>query len=183
MLQILDGQDPSDNMVSIRITFVFCAVLTLALGGCVRAQDEDQKKGESESDGVTAVTPELRADVKEIKPGTTFTVGVHFSIERPWHIYWKEPGDAGLPTKVSFVLPPGFSAGELQWPPHIEFLQPGNIKGYGYEGETFLKSSVTAPPVLEGREIALRAHVSWLACSDRCVPGKSDLQLNLPDAK
>ncbi len=33
-----------------------------------------------------------------------------------WHVYWRNPGDSGLPPEVAWTLPAGFSAGPLQWP-------------------------------------------------------------------
>ena len=45
--------------------------------------------------------------------------GVELKLDEGWHTYWKNPGDAGSPTKIEWQLPTGISAGEIQWPlPH-----------------------------------------------------------------
>src|SRR5271168_3908009 len=84
------------------------------------------------------VQAELLANVSEIQPGKPFWLGVHFVIDPSWHIYWKNPGDAGLPTRVKLTLPDGFTAGPLQFPTPSRFEQPGGIVIYGYENSVTL---------------------------------------------
>ncbi|RYD88154.1 MAG: thiol:disulfide interchange protein, partial [Sphingomonadales bacterium] len=49
-----------------------------------------------------------------------------------WHGYWKNPGDAGMETRVEWTLPPGFTAGPLLYPvPHR--LMISGIMNYVYE--------------------------------------------------
>jgi len=49
----------------------------------------------------------------------TVLAGVELKLDEGWHTYWKNPGDAGSPTKIEWQLPTGISAGEIQWPlPH-----------------------------------------------------------------
>ena len=73
------------------------------------------------------VKAELLADVSAIQPGKPFNLGVMMKIEPGWHTYWKNPGDSGSPTKISFTAPDGFTIEPLQFPTPIEFNQPGDI--------------------------------------------------------
>src|SRR4051794_15776316 len=84
------------------------------------------------------VKAELRADVKTVRPGERFTVGVLLKIKPGWHVYWLNPGDSGLPTRVKFNLPEGFTAGPLKYPLPVRFDQAGGILGYGYHDEVML---------------------------------------------
>jgi len=59
---------------------------------------------------------ELVSETSSIEPGHDFTVGLHFELERGWHIYWKNPGDSGEPPNVTWQLPAGIGAGEIEWP-------------------------------------------------------------------
>ena len=70
------------------------------------------------------VQASLVADTTGVSVGKPFTVGVLLKIDPGWHIYWKNPGDAGLPTKVKWTLPDGFTAGELRYPTPHEFTLP-----------------------------------------------------------
>jgi DsbC/DsbD-like thiol-disulfide interchange protein len=137
----------------------------------------------------TAQTPaahvhaELLADVFALQPGKPFWLGVRLSIDPGWHVYWKNPGDAGLPTRVNFTLPDGFTAGPLQFPTPRRFVQPGNMVAFGYEDSIMLLAQITPPPNLpadfQGR---FQAAVSWLVCSDVCIFGKATPSLALPSS-
>ncbi len=124
----------------------------------------------------------MLADTRAIAPGQTFTVGVLMTIEPGWHVYWINPGDAGLATSVRLNLPEGFTAGPVQFPTPIRFMQSEEVVGYGYIDQVMLLASVTAPQVLPAGPITLGAEASWLCCKEVCLPGKDKLELKLPVA-
>ena len=128
----------------------------------------------------TRVKARLVTDTAAVEPGMTFWVGVQFEIEDGWHIYWRNPGGAGLATAVDIDLPDGFVAGPLQWPLPIEFEQSDGIPGFGYEGSVVLASEVTVPEDFDrSRSPQIRVEVSWLACKGVCVLGSADLDGSL----
>jgi thiol:disulfide interchange protein/DsbC/DsbD-like thiol-disulfide interchange protein len=98
-----------------------------------------------------------------------------------WHTYWKNPG-TGLPTEITWTLPPGWTAGEIQWPaPQLLRDSRGNIVGNGYEGELFLPVTLTPPgDVRTGERVELVAAIDWLECEDICIPGSATVALTLP---
>src|SRR3989442_12560600 len=49
-------------------------------------------------------------------PGDTITAAVRLQMDKGWHTYWKNGGDSGGPTTIAWELPPGVTAGEIQWP-------------------------------------------------------------------
>ena len=118
----------------------------------------------------------------QVGPGLSRTgvVGVHFVMETGWHIYWKNPGDAGLATAVDFAMPDGFEVGELRWPAPIAFTQPGDLVAYGYEGSVVLSAEVTTPVTWSGEPRTFTASVSWLACKEVCVLGSAELKSEWP---
>lgn len=127
------------------------------------------------------VTARLLVEPSAIAAGVPFTVAVNLRHAPGWHTYYKEPGDSGLPTKISWVLPDGFSAGEILWPvPQRIELPP--LVNYGYEGEASLLVVVTPPPRLSAPSVTLAAKVSWLECKEECIPGKTDLSVVIPVA-
>lgn len=106
---------------------------------------------------------------------------MYFELKEGWHIYAKDPGDAGLPTKVTWNGPFGVSFGTLYWPKSRQFLDPGNIKTFGYTGSVLLSSNLTYHTWRDVySEIPVHASVEWLACKDICVPGTAQLDLKLP---
>jgi DsbC/DsbD-like thiol-disulfide interchange protein len=125
----------------------------------------------------------LLANVSVIQPGKPFYLGVQLTIDEAWHVYWKNPGDSGIPTRVHFKLPDGFTAGPLQYPTPHRFTQPGNITIFGYEGTVLLLAQITPPstlpPDFQGQ---FSANVSWLVCQEECIPGKATVNLSLSSA-
>ena len=126
------------------------------------------------------VSAVLVADVDQVAPGVSFTIGVLLRMQPDWHTYWASGGDAGLPTQIEWNAPPGFEIGPLQWPGPRKFAE-GGLTAYGYADEVLLAASVAPPDTLSvGREIELGAQVSWLACRDICIPGNAETHLRLP---
>ena len=62
------------------------------------------------------VQASLVAEHESIRAGEPFWVGLRLKMEPGWHTYWKNPGDAGLPTRVKWTLPEGFEAGPTDDP-------------------------------------------------------------------
>jgi len=132
----------------------------------------------AQSPGARAVAAQIVAESASVRPGTPFVVAVYFRIDPGWHIYWKNPGDTGLPTSVSWDLPKGFTASDLLYPVPQRFVQQG-LSSYGYEREVALLSRITPAADLEPGKVTIRAHASWLACRIECTPGKADLAMTL----
>lgn len=116
-----------------------------------------------------------------IQPGRPFTVALRLEHEPHWHTYWLNPG-TGLPTALKWKLPPGFTAGTIQWPAPIVLTDhTGTVVGNGYEGETFLLVTITPPSSLAtGSNVELAATAEWLMCRDVCIPGEANVSLALP---
>src|SRR6266404_506679 len=132
--------------------------------------------------GKQLVRAELLADTTAIVPGKSFTAGLLLRMAPGWHTYWKFSGDAGLPTELKWKLPPGWKAGDIQWPIPLKTIDPGDIETYGYENEVLLMQEITPPSKLEGSSAKLSTEANWLVCEKICIPGSAMLQLDLPVA-
>lgn len=121
---------------------------------------------------------ELLQEEATIQPSRPFWVAIHLGIEKEWHVYWKNPGDVGIPLDVQWDLPAGFTAGKLHWP-FPEKFTAADLVGFGYEGDVTLLTQVTPPAQLDPHaELKLQAHVSWLVCSSlTCQPGSATVEL------
>ena len=107
-------------------------------------------------------------------------VGLRLEHEPHWHTYWLQPG-TGLPTSLSWQLPPGWTAGPIRWPaPGRVYDTAKNLAGNGYEGVVFLPVTLTPPRDLPADQpVTLRAKAEWLMCKDVCIPGEAELSLTL----
>lgn len=125
----------------------------------------------------------LVSEQTSVHPGSRFRVGLHFELEKGWHIYWKNPGDSGQPPVVKWKLPPRFQPGALEWPAPRR-LENGPLVDYGYEDEVLLTAPIAAPADLRpGRKAELEANIKWLVCHDICIPGQQTVTLSLPVAR
>jgi len=124
------------------------------------------------------VEAELVTEKLAAQPGKATTVGLKLRMAEQWHTYWKNPGDSGLPTRIQWVLPDGWKAGEIQWPyPH--HLPVGPLMNYGYEDEVVLLSEITPATNTKPGTYPIRANAEWLVCKDVCIPEKGELDLAL----
>ena len=135
--------------------------------------------------GFTAARAQVQASLVasaiSVQPGHPFTVALRLVQQPHWHTYWVNPG-TGLATTIAWKLPPGWKAGEIQWPaPKVLTDKEKNVTGNGYEGDLLLPVVLTPPadqPV--GTPVVLSARVNWLMCQDVCMPGNAELSLPLP---
>ncbi len=122
---------------------------------------------------------ELIAENHALSVGETNWVALKLRPDPGWHVYWKNPGDSGIATRLQWQLPDGIGAGEIHWPyPHQHKL--GELTNYGYGEQTLhlVPLQVTARP--SSGETTLKAKASWLVCADICIPGEADLSLTMP---
>src|ERR1035437_2125412 len=94
--------------------------------------------------------------------------GIYFKLEPGWHIYWKNPGDAGEPPHIHWTLPKGISATPILFPAPKR-LPLGPLMDYGYEDEVLFPLKLDVGIEFEeAKQYMLRAHVDWLVCRERC---------------
>lgn len=124
----------------------------------------------------------LISEVRSISPGKPFFVGVHLVHPPGSHTYWQHPGIVGLATKIEWDLPPGFSAGEIQWPaPQV--VEMAGYEAQGYQGETLLMIPITPPDNLSSATVTLTAKISWMCCGTTCHPAvRVPFSVTLPRA-
>jgi DsbC/DsbD-like thiol-disulfide interchange protein len=128
--------------------------------------------GKTDVTGNDLVKVALIADQAAMKPGEPFVVGVHLTVQKDWHIYWKNSGQSGMATVVKLKLPEGFEAGEIQWPRPTVFSRWQDIS-YGYEGAVVLLVPVKPAASWKGEPVSVEAEVKWLACKDICLKGNA----------
>jgi thiol:disulfide interchange protein DsbD len=128
----------------------------------------------------TYAKAQLIAERNSIAPGQDSWLGLHFKLEKGWHIYWINPGDSGEPPKVQWHLPAGFQAGLIHWPAP-QRIEDHSLMDYGYLDEALLLVRMHVPADLTAGDILkFNATVKWLVCRETCIPERADLTLSLP---
>jgi thiol:disulfide interchange protein/DsbC/DsbD-like thiol-disulfide interchange protein len=164
----------STRSMIIRLLILFFFAATLA----TRASDPIAAPLQGASASVTQphVVAELIPESTTVQPGQTFDVALHLHMDPNWHTYWINPGDAGLATTIKWTLPPGFTAGPIQWPTP-EKHNMGPLITYGYGGDVYLLTTITAPKGDLPQHFDVKAKATWLVCQEECIPGKAELTL------
>ena len=116
-------------------------------------------------------------------PGKTVWVGLQLSHQPHWHTYWKNSGDSGQPTTLSWTLPVGVLAGDIAWPVPKK-LPIGDLANYGYDDTVLLPVPLTITPDFKpsplNPELVVKLQASWLVCKQECVPQDGAFELHLP---
>jgi len=112
----------------------------------------------------------------QLYPGAGDHGGLYFKLEPGWHIYWKNPGDAGEPPHIQWTLPEGVTAEPLQFTAPKR-LPLGPLMDYGYENEALFPFRLVIAKSVKPGTIVLHAKVDWLVCRGSCIPGKADLEI------
>jgi DsbC/DsbD-like thiol-disulfide interchange protein len=132
--------------------------------------------------GTLELIAEKWIEKRSLAAGEEFDVGLHFQLEKGWHIYWVNPGDSGEPPRVNWHLAAGLTAGAIEWPTPRRLEDSASIVDYGYEDAVVLVVPMHADPRLAAQKtVQLGADVKLLVCShDMCIPGKAQLSLTIP---
>lgn len=170
-----DRIGPSLTGMKYLIPITLAAAVAALLGGCGDSQ-------ESAAPDRRAVTLDALT-AGPAQAGEPVTVAWRFTLSDDWHLYWTGRNDSGYPPSVALDLPPGWSAGELHWPPPERLILPGDILDHVYHQELVLLQELAPPDGWEpGDGGGFSAAVRWLACREMCVPGDTTLTVALPAA-
>jgi thiol:disulfide interchange protein DsbD len=128
--------------------------------------------------GDRAVHARLSLD-REIAAGGQAVATIELTPAAGWHIYGPEHGDAGAPPDVRWSLPNGVRAGAIEFPPSLRIVTHG-LTTFEYHGATALHVPLVAASTISPQAaVPVRALVTWLACSNVCVPGQASLAATL----
>jgi thiol:disulfide interchange protein DsbD len=129
-------------------------------------------------------TPQVKAELvahapEGLVPGKPAWLGLKIEHKAHWHTYWKNPGDSGLPTTLTWTLPPGVGTGEIDWPTPKR-LPIGPLMNFGYEDTLLLPVALTVPAGFVGDTLEVKLNAEWLVCKDVCIPESGEFVLQLP---
>ena len=121
----------------------------------------------------------IHANKTAVVPGETITLAFKHDIHPHWHTYWLNPGDSGEPTRISWNLPAGFEAADIQWPTPsrmpYEFLV-----NFGHGDQATYLVDISTPSDIAEDKITFKGEMSWLVCKEICIPEFQDFEITLP---
>lgn len=103
-------------------------------------------------------------------------LGLEFDLLPGWKIYWHSPGEAGTPPQIDWQGSENVHSFRWRWPAPERFTFFG-LETVGYKGRIILPIDALADD--PAQPVRLRARLSFLVCSDICVPQSATLSLDL----
>ncbi|MEO0753386.1 MAG: thioredoxin family protein [Pseudomonadota bacterium] len=115
--------------------------------------------------------------------GETIYLGLNLELDEGWHVYWRNPGDAGLPPVLVWEdgsALAGTTEGDgFTWPmPELLPVLPGEIMDYGYSGEVTLPFAYQVPDTISG-SVQFSGLADYLICKDICIPESAPVSFTL----
>lgn len=108
-------------------------------------------------------------------------LGLEFRLAPGWKIYWRTPGEAGLPPTLDLQLANGDAVQhEINWPVPKRFNAFG-FDNFGYENAIILPVTLTGH--LKGAAIQIVGQMEALVCANICVPLAGEVGLTIADGQ
>lgn len=154
----------------------YAILLLVACCSASLVQAEESQVNETPDEPAKAA---LLAAMDHALIGGGVSVGLHLQHLPHWHSYWRNPGDSGMVTSISWNLPAGVRVSEFSWPAPKRFVFEG-LDNFGYGDDLLLPMRLSVDDSVQAKEITLEGTAKWLACESVCIPGKAKLSLTLP---
>ncbi len=122
---------------------------------------------------------ELLPSAPYFEAGKTYRLGVAFTMEPDWHIYWRYGGETGQAPDFFWDLADEFETPQISWP-MPEYIEYNTIINYGYHDETVLFADINIPEGYSAKELKIDLDLEWLICKDICVPEFGSYSISLP---
>jgi len=149
----------------------FLTLLYLSLFVSAFGEEENMKTHDAHT------TARIHSSVTQAQRGQNFSIVLELTPDDGWHTYWRNPGDAGLPTEIKLTLNDGLKSYGLEYPIPKKKSASG-IESYYYDHQVFHFNWIELPKDFQSDTIDITAEVSWMACNkDACVPGQATFKL------
>ncbi|CUH76058.1 putative protein predicted to be involved in C-type cytochrome biogenesis [Tritonibacter multivorans] len=102
-------------------------------------------------------------------PRGTYQAALRVRLAEGWKTYWRSPGDAGIPPRVSWKGSRNVGQVTFAWPTPDVFETAG-LRTIGYHDEMILPVEIT--PERPGAPLRLRGEMQLGICKDVCIPSE-----------
>lgn len=119
----------------------------------------------------------LHLEATQAKPGSTVYAAIEFTLDKDWHIYYKNPGDSGIAPTVK-IKTPDISPGEILFPPPEKIIA-ASLTSYGYHGRVVLLVPLTVAAGTKPGKLKVEGKLDYLECRESCLPAGGDFSFDL----
>jgi len=97
-------------------------------------------------------------------------LGIEFKLQPGWKVYWRTPGDVGMPITANWQGSENLSNPQIIWPAPKRFNEY-DIESFGYHDYLLLPIKAETTP---GRPVTINLHLSYAICKEICIIEEHD---------
>ncbi|USG62172.1 hypothetical protein NBZ79_04175 [Sneathiella marina] len=119
----------------------------------------------------------LISEVDGVKGHKSIRLGLQVQLQKGWKIYWRSPGDAGIPPQFDWSGSVNFKQSTIHWPAPEQFDVFG-LTTWGYHDEVVYPISVEVED--SSQPLDLKLKLFYGICEQVCIPYQHEFSLILP---
>jgi len=106
----------------------------------------------------------------------TYRAGIEIELKSGAHTYWRDPGDAGVPPRISFEGSGNLKSATLRFPAPSRIDEVG-LTVYGFRNNLILPIEVV--PLDASKPVQLSVQFTYAACQKICIPAELTGEMDL----
>ncbi len=112
------------------------------------------------------------------QPDGSIRAGLHITLKGAWKSYWRSPGDAGLPPRLTLANARNIEDVMLHFPAPTRYIESWGLQTYGYGKEIVYPITI----MRKDRHAAASADITldYMICEELCIPYTEQFRLMLP---
>lgn len=124
-----------------------------------------------------AIEVRLVAATTTLADSGKVVLAIEMRLQPDWQVYWRAPGDSGLPTRAKFDGSSNLAGAEILYPLPRRFTKAGDVT-FGYHDAVLFP--IVARAVDATSPLDLTVHLSYGLCLNICMPMKGSFTLRVP---
>ena len=149
----------------LKLLTIFLSIFSSALAGSVEIFKEDM------------VVVKFLYSTEKLIENKSLQVGLEFKLEPEWKIYWKNPGDAGLPPEINFSQSQNIYSYEVQWPLPTRIKETEDLISNVYLNKVVLPIKLIFKNLDE--PIFLNGNLKFQVCKTICIPMETNFSVKI----
>ncbi|MCF8467531.1 MAG: hypothetical protein K9G33_09040 [Sneathiella sp.] len=118
----------------------------------------------------------LISEFDGVKGHDPLRVGLQVQLAPGWKIYWRSPGDAGIPPQFDWAGSKNLKESVVSWP-LPELFEAYGFSSWGYHDEVVFPIAIELSQ--SNVPLDLKLHLRFGICEQVCIPYEHDLSLSL----
>ena len=106
-----------------------------------------------------------------------FYIALDFNLQPGWKIYWRQPGDSGMPPNLDYKNSKNLKSLDLKWPFPKKEYEAANLLTNIYKDNVIIPIAITVKDPT--KPLNLQTVLNFQVCKDICIPFQTNLFLLL----